>query len=98
AEARGGGVVEGRDIGTVVFPDAELKAFLTARPDVRADRRHREIGGQSLETVATELARRDTLDSQREESPLAIAPDAVRIDTSEQTVDGVVELLLARLP
>jgi len=94
---RGGGVMEGRDIGTVVFPDAALKVYLTARPEVRADRRSREVTDLDYETVAADLARRDTLDQGREDSPLAQADDAVVLDTSDLDVDEVVERLAATL-
>lgn len=97
AQERGGGVLEGRDIGTVVFPDAELKVYLTARPDVRAARRSKEVADLSYETVATDLARRDALDQGREASPLAEAPDALVVDTSDLTVDEIVESLVARV-
>jgi CMP/dCMP kinase len=97
AVTQGGGVIEGRDIGTVVFPEAELKVFLTARPEVRADRRSREVSDLDYETVAAELARRDTLDEGREDSPLARADDAVVLDTSELGIDEVVALLAERL-
>jgi CMP/dCMP kinase len=97
AEARGGGVVEGRDIGTVVFPDAELKVFLTATPDVRASRRSQEVTDLDYETVAADLARRDALDEGRDDSPLAMAADAVHLDTSDRTVDEVVDDVLWRL-
>ena len=86
--ARGGdGVVEGRDIGTVVFPDADLKVFLTADDAVRAARRREE----------SDIATRDRLDSTRAASPLARAEDAVPIDTSEASVDETVERVLALL-
>jgi cytidylate kinase len=95
AQERGGGVLEGRDIGTVVFPDAELKVYLTARPEVRAARRSKEVADLSYETVATDLARRDALDQGREASPLAEAPDALVVDTSDLSVDEIVESLVA---
>jgi cytidylate kinase len=66
---RGGAVVEGRDIGTVVFPDAELKAYLTARADVRAGRRHQEVSDLAYEAVAADMARRDTVDASRDVDP-----------------------------
>ena len=69
AAERGGGVLEGRDIGTVVFPDAQLKVYLTARPEVRAERRSKEVADLSYEAVASDLARRDALDQGREASP-----------------------------
>jgi cytidylate kinase len=93
ATERGGGVLEGRDIGTVVFPDADLKVYLTARPDVRAERRAAEITQLDYETVAADLARRDALDQGRTDSPLRQADDAVEIDTSERTVDQIIDEL-----
>jgi cytidylate kinase len=93
ATQRGGGVLEGRDIGTVVFPDADLKVYLTARPDVRAERRAAEITQLDYETVAADMARRDALDQGRTDSPLRQADDAVEIDTSELTVDQIIDEL-----
>lgn len=93
AADQGGGVLEGRDIGTVVFPDAQLKVYLTARPEVRAERRSKEVADLSYEAVATDLARRDALDQGRETSPLAEAEDALVVDTSDLTIDEVVEAL-----
>lgn len=95
-----GAVLEGRDIGTVVFPDAALKVFLTARPAERARRRLLQDGrGSGPDAVAleeAELARRDHLDSTRDVAPLRQAPDAVAVDTSDRTfdeqVDHIVEL------
>ncbi len=98
AETRGGGVVEGRDIGTVVFPDADLKVFLDAKPDVRASRRSKEVTELSYETVAADLARRDALDEGRDDSPLRAAPDAFVIDTSDLSVDDIVEAVMEKLP
>jgi cytidylate kinase len=94
AEAHGGGVVEGRDIGTVVFPDAELKVFLTARADVRAERRAAEVTRLDYETVAADLARRDAIDQGRASSPLKKADDAVEIDTSELSIDQILDELV----
>ncbi len=96
AAAREGGVLEGRDIGTVVFPDAQLKVYLTARPEVRAERRSKEVADLSYEAVASDLARRDALDQGREASPLAEAEDALVVDTSDLTIDEIVEDLAAR--
>jgi cytidylate kinase len=96
-EVHGGGVVEGRDIGTVVFPDAALKVFLDARPDVRASRRSREVTDLSYETVAADLARRDALDQGRDDSPLREADDAFVVDTSDLSVDQIVETVMERL-
>jgi len=92
-----GGVIEGRDIGTVVFPDADLKVFLTAAPETRARRRALEVTELDYETVAADLARRDALDQGRDDSPLAEAPDAVTVDTTDRSVDDVVDELLKRL-
>jgi cytidylate kinase len=98
AESRQGGVVEGRDIGTVVFPDAVLKVFLDASPEVRASRRSKEVTELSYETVAADLARRDALDEGRDDSPLRIADDAFVIDTSDLSVEEIVEHVMERLP
>lgn len=89
---RGGGdwVAEGRDIGTVVAPDAELKVFLTASPEQRARRRAAELGGDYETTLRDQLLR-DQQDMRREHSPLRPAADAVELDTSDLTVDQVVE-------
>lgn len=96
AALRGGGVVEGRDIGTVVFPDADLKVYLTAGDAERARRRSAESGGEQ-DTVAADMARRDETDSSRAASPLKPADDAVVLDTSDLSVDEVVEEVLGRL-
>jgi cytidylate kinase len=98
ADERDGGVVEGRDIGSVVFPDAELKVYLDASPEVRASRRSKEVTELSYETVAADLARRDARDEGRQDSPLRIAPDAVVIDTSDLSVDQIVDAVLERMP
>ena len=97
----GGGVVmEGRDIGTVVFPDAGVKIYLDASPEERARRRaadpaHTSSQSGQLADVATALAERDKSDSTRAVSPLAVAPDAVVIDTTGIPIDGVVDRVLA---
>lgn len=91
---RGSGVVEGRDITTVVFPDACLKVFLTASPEERAARRTRETGGDVL-VVAAQIEARDRLDSTRDVAPLAIAPDAVVIDSTGRTAEDVVSEIAA---
>lgn len=88
-EARQGGVVEGRDIGTVVFPDAIAKIYLTASPQVRAERRVREFGGD-LAAIEESIKVRDLHDSTRADSPLAESSDAVIVDTSNRTIDEVV--------
>lgn len=97
AEGHGGGVVEGRDIGTAVFPDAELKVYLTAAPGARAERRAREVTELDYETVAADIARRDALDQGRDHDPLREAHDAVVVDTTDMTVDEVVAAVLATL-
>jgi cytidylate kinase len=98
AATHGGGVMEGRDIGTVVFPDAALKVYLDAHPEVRAARRSKEVEDLSYETVASDLARRDALDQGREDSPLREADGAVVIDTSDLSVADIVERILEALP
>jgi cytidylate kinase len=91
---RGGGVVEGRDIGTVVFPDAAVKVFLTATDDERARRRQRDEAAAArdveVDEVRDALTRRDRIDSTRAASPLRAADDAVVIDTTTMPVDAVV--------
>jgi cytidylate kinase len=91
----GGMVLEGRDIGTVVFPDAELKFYLVARPEVRAERRFLENpgGGRTLEQIASEMARRDEADSTREHAPLSRASDAIEVDTSALDIEGTADEL-----
>ena len=97
----GGGVVmEGRDIGTVVFPDADVKVYLDASPEERARRRaadpaHAASRKAVLSDIATALAERDRSDSTRAASPLAKAADALEIDTTALSIDGVVERILA---
>ena len=88
-DAHGGGVVEGRDIGSVVLPDADVKLFLTASPEVRAARRSEE--------GAEAVARRDRLDSTRTASPLEVPEGARVIDTGAQSVDQIVEEVVAWL-
>ena len=89
ARSVGGGVVEGRDIGTVVFPDATLKVFLTASPEVRAQRRVAESGGDVAD-VARSIAERDHIDSTRADSPLRPAPGAAVVDSSDRPIEEVV--------
>lgn len=97
----GGGVVEGRDIGSVVFPDATLKVYLVASPLVRAQRRVAQHGGNVAE-IARAIAERDERDSTRSDSPLRQMPDAVVVDTSNRSVPEVIAeiraLLAARQP
>ena len=91
-------VVEGRDIGTVVFPDAEVKLFQTASDEARARRRvlqneQRGVGSTDFEEVLADIIRRDTADSTRATSPLKPADDAVHIDSSDMTIEEVVEAI-----
>ena len=93
----GGFVVEGRDIGTVVFPDAEIKFFLTATVAERAKRRFAEMNerhdGGSIEEIERDIAERDLRDSTRSASPLRKADDAIEVDTTEMTIDEQVKHL-----
>lgn len=91
--APGGAVVEGRDIGTVVLPDADLKVYLTASEEQRARRRAAERGA-SEEEALLEVSSRDARDTSREHSPLRAAGDAVVIDTTDLSIDEVVESVL----
>jgi len=94
-------VIEGRDIGSVVFPDAALKVYLTADERERARRRAAEAGmspeDEVHDWVAADLARRDKLDSTREASPMKQAEDALVIDTSDRTVDDIVDVIVGLL-
>lgn len=90
ASTHNGGVIEGRDIATVVFPNAVLKVFLTASPEVRARRRVEQHGGNVIE-IAQSIKDRDLLDSTRADSPLASASDSVVVDTSDRAIDDVVD-------
>ncbi|HET8977656.1 MAG TPA: (d)CMP kinase [Solirubrobacteraceae bacterium] len=92
--ADGDWVAEGRDIGTVVAPDAAVKVFLTASPEVRARRRAAELGADEA-TVLADQAIRDQRDTERAHSPLQTAPDAHTVDTSELTLPQVVERVVA---
>jgi cytidylate kinase len=95
ARGRGGAVVEGRDIGTVVLPDAELKVFLLADPEERARRRARQTGREGeLDRIREAIFRRDRQDSEREASPLKPAPDAVVLDTTALDLEEVVSRVL----
>ena len=97
AGARGGGVIEGRDIGTVVFPDATLKLFVTASPRVRAERRVAELGGD-VDEVAASIAERDRRDMSRADGPLRAAEGAAVVDTTGLSIDEVVERIIELLP
>jgi cytidylate kinase len=92
-QQQGGGVVEGRDIGTVVFPNAELKVFLTASPEERASRRVGQSGGD-LKEIAFNIAERDRIDSERVDSPLRPAGDAVVVDSTGLTITEVVDVIV----
>ena len=91
-------VLDGRDIGTAVFPDAEVKLYLDADPAQRARRRHEELrgpGSASLEAVEREVRERDHADTHRAESPLVRAADAIDVDTTALAPDAVIERMLA---
>ena len=91
-------VAEGRDMGTVVFPDASLKVFLTATPDVRAQRRYKQLIDKGIDAnlaaLSRDLAQRDARDAARAVAPLAPAPDALQLDSSDRPLEEVVGLIL----
>ncbi len=91
-------VADGRDMGTVVFPDAPLKVFLTASLAVRAERRYKQLKEKgipaSMSTLSRDLEERDARDANRAASPLVAARDAVQLDSSELSIDGVVNLIV----
>lgn len=105
AAAPHGAVLDGRDIGTVVCPNADLKIFMTASIDARANRRHRELQGEGIEvvyqSVLDDLIERDARDQQRQNAPLIAADDAIRIDTTHQSAndvfDSVIQLIEGRM-
>ncbi len=96
-----GAVLDGRDIGTVICPGADIKLFLTASPEVRAERRVKELQAKGLEAIYTRILRdlqdRDARDASRAVSPLEPAKDALVIDTSEKDADTVFETALAHI-
>lgn len=96
AAERGGGVIEGRDIGSVVFPDASLKLYLTASPRVRAERRVAEAGGD-VDEIERAIAARDLLDSTRADSPLTEAAGSATVDTTGLTIPEVLDRILQLL-
>ena len=98
AETRNGGVMEGRDIGSVVFPDAMLKIYLTASEEVRAARRAAEVKEGDVAVVAADIERRDAVDTQRAASPLVEAEDAIVVDTSAMTLQQVVDHVIGLIP
>ncbi len=103
--SRRGAVMDGRDIGTVIFPEARIKLFVTATPEARAERRFRELAGRGiaarLEAIAAEIAERDEADESRPVGPLRQAPDAVLIDTTgldpDQVFSAALEKIRARI-
>lgn len=96
SEKEAGVVMDGRDIGTVIIPDAEVKIFLIASPKVRAQRRFAEVcGSQSYESILESITTRDRQDTAREHSPLVRAADAIEIDTSNLTIDDQVKEIAA---
>lgn len=98
AERRGGIVAEGRDMGSVVFPKADYKFFLTASPEVRARRRCLELGiEERYAEILADIQLRDHLDSSRKDSPLLLADDALLVDTNGLDAQGVVRELLGRV-
>ena len=101
ARRLGGAVLDGRDIGTVICPNAEVKLFVTASAEVRAERRYLELSGNgldvSLEEVLADVKARDERDMNRAEAPLKPADDAVLIDTSELTIEEAVDMALATI-
>jgi GTP-binding protein len=97
ALAAGGAVVEGRDIGTIVFPDADLKVFLTASPDARARRRADQLGRDDIEELRSAIERRDAHDSEREIAPLRSADDAWVLDTTDLPFEDVVAIVEERV-
>lgn len=90
-----GAVLDGRDIGTVITPDAQAKLFVTATPEIRADRRWRQLTGQgeaaTYDDILADIRKRDERDSGRQSAPLTMAEDAVLLDTSEKTIDAAID-------
>jgi len=101
ARRAGGAVLDGRDIGTVICPEAEVKLFVTASDEERARRRHKELGetghAATLDEVMDDLRQRDARDSARAAAPLKPAEDALRLDTSEMTIDQAVAAAVAEV-
>ena len=99
ARSGSGAVLDGRDIGTVVCPDADVKLYVTASPEIRAGRRHREVdeksGGAAYEDILADIMRRDERDMARADSPLRPAEDAHLIDTTEMTIEAAFQQALA---
>ena len=101
ARQASGAVLDGRDIGTVICPEAEVKLFVTARAEVRAQRRYLELSAKgadvSFEQVAADVNERDARDQDRKEAPLRAAPDAIEIDTSDLSVDAALDCAIAEV-
>lgn len=101
ARRAGGAVLDGRDIGTVICPDAEAKLFVTASAEVRAERRFKELQGkgsdQTYQEVLAEVKERDKRDRERATAPLKPAADAVLIDTSEMSIEAAVQAAIAAI-
>lgn len=101
AHRAGGAVLDGRDIGTVICPDADAKLFVTASAEVRARRRFAELAASgsdaSYEQVLADVRERDTRDRERASSPLVAAPDAVTIDTSDMDIDAAIAAAIAAI-
>lgn len=95
ARQPGGAVLDGRDIGTVICPEAEVKLYVSASPQVRATRRHAELDGKTYAQVLEQVLDRDARDMTRAESPLKPAPDALHLDTTELTIDEAVDRAIA---
>ncbi|HUR44114.1 MAG TPA: (d)CMP kinase [Aestuariivirga sp.] len=95
AQKKPGAVLDGRDIGTIVCPDAEIKIFVTASPEIRARRRQLELGSASYEKVLAEIKARDQRDSTRAIAPLIAAPDAVILDTSHMSIEEAITAAVA---
>lgn len=96
ARREGGAVLDGRDIGTVICPEAEVKLFVTASPEVRAHRRWLEVGGDAARVLA-EVRERDARDMNRADAPLRPAADAMVLDTSEMTIEEAVAAAVAQI-
>lgn len=96
ARSKGGAVLDGRDIGTVICPEAEVKLYVTASAEVRAHRRWLEVGGDEAQVLA-EVIERDERDMNRAEAPLKPAADAVVIDTSEMSIDAAIDAAYAQI-
>jgi len=98
AAAHEGGVIEGRDIGSIVFPEADVKVYLTASDSERAGRRSKEVLDMDYDAVAADIARRDLADSNRSAAPLTVPQGAVTLDTTTMSVDDVVDRVMALVP